>query len=371
MSKALRLLLATDAVGGVWTYSLELAGALRGLGVETLLAVMGPSPSREQLRDAAGLRIVDTELPLDWTAEDPGEIRRAGCALAEIADSEYVDVVQLCSAALAGDVDFDRPVVAVQHSCVATWWAQVRGGALPKDFSWRRDCVEEGLNRADAVVAPTAAFAAQTVRAYGLGRPVFAVANGRTPIPLNSRSRSDLVFTVGRLWDEGKNLRTLDEAASKLSVPFEAIGPLQGPNGAAVQLDHLRTPGSLAPQAIAERLSGRPIFASSALYEPFGLAALEAAQAGCALVLSDIPTLRESWNGAAIFVPPRDSDGFAGAIAALTDDPDRRERLGRAAQLRALRYTPAATARRMLDIYRQLLPQSPASGSALQLAGTA
>ncbi len=51
----------------------------------------------------------------------------------------------------------------------------------------------------------------------------------------------------------------------------------------------------------------RPIFVSTSLYEPFGLAVLEAAQAGCPLVLSDIATFRELWDGAAIFFPPGDA----------------------------------------------------------------
>ena len=49
-------------------------------------------------------------------------------------------------------------------------------------------------------------------------------------------------------------------------------------------------------------LPTRPIFVSVSRYEPFGLAVLEAAHAGCALVLSDIPTFRELWQGAASFV---------------------------------------------------------------------
>ena len=45
------------------------------------------------------------------------------------------------------------------------------------------------------------------------------------------------------------------------------------------------------------------IFALPARYEPFGLSALEAGLAGCALVLGDIP-MREVWHDAAMFVPP-------------------------------------------------------------------
>jgi len=357
MSSARRLLLATDAVGGVWTYSIELARALRPLGIETVLAVMGPSPRPEQVREADGLQLFDTSLALDWLAERPDSLRRAGETLADIASYQRVDLVQLCSAALLADMRFEQPVVAVQHSCVASWWKTVRGGPLPPDFAWRRELVECGLNAASAVVAPSAAFAAQTARTYALVRPVYAVHNGRKPLPLPGRTHADFVFTAGRLWDEGKNIRTLDLAAARVGVPVEAIGPLTGPNGASVTFEHLRTPGELSSAEIAKRLAGRPIFASAAVYEPFGLSALEAAQAGCALVLSDIPTFRELWDGAALFVPAREPDAFSDALGDLLRDDDRRERIGRAAQLRALQFTPEATARGMARIYDHLLAE--------------
>jgi glycosyltransferase involved in cell wall biosynthesis len=340
---------------------------LRAFGVDSVLAAMGPSPSPQQLAELDGIRLIDTGLPLDWLAEQPEELRVAGRSLAVLARVEDVDLVQLHSAALACDVEFDRPVVAVQHSCVASWWNAVREGPLPRDFAWRRDCVECGLNSVDAVAAPTAAFAAQTARCYALGRTVYAVRNGRTPIALPRRRRDDFVFTVGRLWDDGKNVRTLDEAAALIDVPVEAIGPLEGPNGTAVTFDNLRTPGILTSEQIAERMAARPIFASAALYEPFGLSALEAAQAGCALVLSDIPTLRELWDGAAIFVAPRDAQAFADAMTELLRNSKKREQLGRAAQLKALSYTPAAMAQRMLQLYEQVAPARRPT----QLAGAA
>ncbi len=62
------------------------------------------------------------------------------------------------------------------------------------------------------------------------------------------------------------------------------------------------------------------IFAHPARYEPFGLAVLEAAMAGCALVLGDIPTLRELWDGAAVFVAPGRPDRLGEALAALAAD---------------------------------------------------
>src|SRR5947209_19631197 len=61
--KVRRLLLVTDAVGGVWVYSLELARALRPLGIETLLAVMGPPATASQRDEAADVELIDTGLP--------------------------------------------------------------------------------------------------------------------------------------------------------------------------------------------------------------------------------------------------------------------------------------------------------------------
>ncbi len=52
---ALRVLITADAVGGVWQYSVELAAGLSRLGIETVLAVMGPSPSPAQIGAAAGI----------------------------------------------------------------------------------------------------------------------------------------------------------------------------------------------------------------------------------------------------------------------------------------------------------------------------
>ena len=376
MKQGMRLMLVTDAVGGVWTYSVELARALREWEVDTLLAVIGPSPTAEQRSEADGFEVLDTGLPLDWTADIPSTIRRTACGLAEIASQEAADVVQLNSASLLADCDFDQPVVVVQHSCVATWWNAVREAPLPRDFAWRRDLIECGLNIADAVVAPSAAFAAQLTRAYGLGRAVRCVHNGRRALPMKKSGPEDFVFTVGRLWDDGKNVAVLDEAAARLQVPVEAVGPLDGPNGTRVSFEHLVTPGELRIRDIAKRLAARPIFASPALYEPFGLSVLEAAQSGCALVLSDIPTFRELWGDAATYVAAGDAGGFADAIEQLLGDRDRRSELGLAARMRALRYTPESMGSKMAAIYADLVPDDAdepmVTGSAFpELAGAA
>jgi glycosyltransferase involved in cell wall biosynthesis len=166
--------------------------------------------------------------------------------------------------------------------------------------------------------------------------------------------QGDFVLTVSRLWDEGKNVATLDAAAARIKAPFEAAGALVGPNGARVNLEHIRALGEVGPERLSTLLAARPVFASAALYEPFGLSVLEAAHAGCALVLSDIPTHREMWSGAAIFVPALESDSFASAIGDILGDPEERRDLGQLARARARLYTPERMARGLADIYARV-----------------
>jgi glycosyltransferase involved in cell wall biosynthesis len=133
-----------------------------------------------------------------------------------------------------------------------------------------------------------------------------------------------------------------------------------------VQLQHLRPIGELGAGRLANLFAARPVFASAAVYEPFGLSALEAASSGCALVLSDIPTHRELWGGAATFVPAHDDQAFAKSIQNLLDNPGERRRLGQLARARAQLYTPERMARGMADIYERLAAPIP-----MRVAGAA
>ena len=162
-------------------------------------------------------------------------------------------------------------------------------------------------------------------------------------------------LTVGRQWDEGKDVATLDRAASFTKVSIRAVGPTTGPNGASVALHHLAAVGPAGETEVRALLADRPVYLSAARYEPFGLSVLEAAQAGCALVLSDIPTLRELWGEVALFVPPGDAAGFAAALDSLIGDDLLRARLGAAALGGANRFTLEATVERLVGIYDRML----------------
>ncbi len=339
------MLLTTDAVGGVWRYSLDLAA---GMAQRPVLVVLGPSPSYAQRNEAAGLglSLIDTGLPLDWTAADPAALSATTVALRQLAEGQGVRSVHLHAPALAGAESWGIPVVAVAHSCVATWWQAVRTGPLPADLAWRADATRAGLRTADAVIAPTDAHAAATRRAYG-DVAITTVHNGANPpLPQPAEGRNEgIIFTAGRLWDEAKNAAALNDVAPALTAPIRAAGPTAGPNGTSIDLPNLHLLGTLDALAMRRAYAEATVFASLARYEPFGLSILEAAQAGLRLILSDIPSFRELWDGAARFVP-LGADPAPSLRAALADTGDVRAH--------AARYTIDAMVAGTLAVHRRL-----------------
>lgn len=358
-----RLLMTTDAVGGVWQYSMTLAAALATQGVETLLAVMGPGLTPTQHAAAAalpGVRVVETGLPLDWLA-DEAAVADAGRGIATLAADAHADLVQLNSPTLASRAHFAMPVVAVAHGCVATWWAAARRVPLDDQFAWHEAMMRGGLRAADLVVAPTASHAEAVQRSYALATRPVVVHNGRALPELADAATQPAALTAGRLWDEVKDATLLDRVAARVAVPFAAAGPTVGPHGERVALAHLDMLGMLEESALFARLAARPIFVSAARFEPFGLAVLEAAGFACPLVLADIASARELWDGAATFVQAGDEDGFVAAIEVFAADPAARERLGSAARARAERYGADAMATAMARHFAALIERRAAA----------
>lgn len=351
--------MTADALGGVWQYATDLAAGLTRNGNTVTLALLGPGivdlQTEEFLRQS-DVRLIRTDLPVDWLCESPETVRAAAGEIVRLARSEAVDLVHCNMPTLAAE-RFPVPLVAVTHGCVATWWQAAKQEPLDEAFSWHREMMRQGLCTADAVVAPSASYAATVRSTYGLAAKPLTVHNGRASLPsaASSEPPANAALAVGRWWDPVKNAAALDRAAAKLDLPFFAAGKLEGPHGECVSFQHMQALGQLGDAALAEMLALRPIFVSAATFEPFGLAVLEAAQAGCALVLSDIGTFRELWSDAAIFVDPADPDAIAQAVRSLVADPDRRRKLGEAAALRAADFTVEAMAAAMTSIYARLL----------------
>jgi glycosyltransferase involved in cell wall biosynthesis len=306
----------------------------------------------QQASSVTGLDLIETGMPLDWTAREPAEIEECAAVIRGLARRSRADLIHLNSPALAGSGGHALPVVGVCHSCLATWWSEVKGGPMPEDFRWRTRSLWRGMLACDVLAAPSRAFAAAISAAYETPLPV-VIHNGRDSAAIPTKTPEAVAFTAGRLWDEGKNLAVLDAAAGLTKVPVYAAGPTIDPSTSqGIALEHARALGQLSADAVGDWLQRASIYVTSARYEPFGLSVLEAAQAGCALVLSDIPTLRELWDGAALFVEPDDAAGYAAAIRMLAEDEQRTRRLGDRARAHARRYSRAAMTAGALDLYR-------------------
>jgi glycosyltransferase involved in cell wall biosynthesis len=166
------------------------------------------------------------------------------------------------------------------------------------------------------------------------------IPNGlRAPAP---RPKRRFVLSAGRVWDEAKNVAALERLAPRLPWPVRVVG-----EGSSI--------GHVPARELERWYAEAAIFALPASYEPFGLAALEAGAAGCALVLGDIPSLREVWGDAALYVEPRDDEELERALRRLIADKALRVDLARAARDRAAKYTPERMAEAYLDVYERLL----------------
>jgi glycosyltransferase involved in cell wall biosynthesis len=338
--------MTTDAVGGVWVYCSTLAAALARRGAAILLVTLGPSPRLDQLAPLRGLRNVRvecTELALEWMDPGGADLERARQCLSAIAQRFSPDLVHLNGyrEALA---DWRAPIVLAAHSCVWSWWQACRGGQ-PCEARWHiyHANVVEGLAAADLWLAPTAAFRDCIHALYAPPRRGHVIHNG-TDIAPSRRPKESFVLAAGRLWDEAKNGRAVAAAASRIRWPVRLVGPAPERDCTRANVQCL---GELPRRDLLGLMARAAIFAAPARYEPFGLGVLEAAASGCALVLADITSFRELWDGAALFVDPGDTHALVAALQRVSGNAALRTRLQRAARRRAARYSAAA----MVDGY--------------------
>jgi glycosyltransferase involved in cell wall biosynthesis len=349
MADLQRVLMTTDTVGGVFTYSVTLADELARMGVVVHLATMGPAPREEQRRRALGvpgLVLHEGAFDLEWMDDPWTDVARAGQWLLELEGEVRPDIVHLNGYA-HGAVPFRAPKVVVAHSCVLSWWRAVVGEHAPARYERYREAVRAGLDGADAVVAISGAMRSCLERHYDPVVDAQVVYNGAPAIVWEEgRSRKEpFVLSCGRVWDRAKNIQSLARVASRLPWPVKVAG---WDSDAYAAVESLGWLGRRELDSVMDRAA---IFALPALYEPFGLSALEAAQRGAALVLGDIPSQREIWGDAALFVDPMDDEELAAAITSLARDPARCATFAERARARASVFTASRMLADMLEVY--------------------
>lgn len=358
---SLHILMTTDTIGGVWTYSLNLAKALEPYGVHIHLAAMGAMPSEAQKEQAArhsNVTLYSSNWQLEWMDNPWEEIEAAGHWLKYLQSEVRPDLIHLNNYA-HGNLPWKVPVLMVGHSCVLSWWEAVKGETAPAAYDEYRQKVKGGLTAADLVVSPTAAFLEQLNHFYGPFKQQQVIHNGMAADAIKTAQKQPFILSLGRLWDEAKNIAFCDAlAARELDWPLVVAGEQKHPNGNQISLPHLNTLGQLPQQEVARHLADAGIYLLPAKYEPFGLSILEAANAGCALVLGDIPTLRELWQDAAIFISTTDVASAHQQVQDLLHNKKQRQLLGQRARERAQQYTLKKQGKAYIELYLQLLQQT-------------
>jgi glycosyltransferase involved in cell wall biosynthesis len=158
--------------------------------------------------------------------------------------------------------------------------------------------------------------------------------------------------TAGRLWDEAKNLKML--ANVHFPFPLLVAGEADYESSTLPGLpDGATALGLLAENELLTLFRRSAIYLCTSRYEPFGLAPLEAALCGCAVVANDIPSLREVWGSGALYF--RNATDLSALLAQLARHPQQLQ----AAQYRSLHRAQRYTARQMtgqyLGIYQAML----------------
>jgi glycosyltransferase involved in cell wall biosynthesis len=272
----------------------------------------------------------------------------------------------------------DRPLVVHYHADIVSH----AGLRWPLEALMRRT-----LRRADAIIVsnavllhnspPLQEFAGKChVVPFGVDVSKYHRPVRRCDDDDAERDRGGLVLACGQLLSR-KGFDVLVRAAVGRRFEVWIIG--EGPERTRLErmirslgvADRVRLLGS-APQAkLAKFMASADVFVLPSVTnaETFGIAQLEAMAAGRPIINTSLDTAvpRVARHGIeAITVPPGDHARLAEAIETLLRDPERRRRMGHAAQLRAMTQYSIDTFRKGIEtVYRHAVTAKAASRPAL------
>ncbi|HEY6770335.1 MAG TPA: glycosyltransferase family 4 protein [Candidatus Sulfotelmatobacter sp.] len=360
----MHVLVTADTLSGAWTYTRELVTGLVTRGVRVTLVSFGDVPLPEQVRWMESLHGLDyrpTAFRLEWMHEAQNDCLESSSFLAALVREIRPDVLHL-NQFCYGTLPVNVPRVVMAHGDLISWTQAVEG-YTPRPtrwLKWYRDMVIEGIQAADAVVAPSSVMLDSVRSCYAKPRREAVIYPGRNPIFFNPYiNKENSVLSVGRMVDAGKQVFLLTQCAHPLPVCIvgsEHTVPIpRVPIRADVKLSLDENPIAIrGPQTEAQLralYSRASIYAATSRYEPLGMPALEAALSRCAIVANDIPSFREIWGEAALYFRTNDAASLAENIRQLNSDRDMCRAYGNLAYARA---RERFTTKRMIDDYLQL-----------------
>jgi len=359
------VLVTADTLSGTWSYIRELVSGLVSRGLRVTLVSFGEIPLPQQtlwMDSLHGLEYHPTAFRLDWMQEGQEDFQDSSAYLISLVKELKPDVLhlnQLCYGSLPVPV----PRVVVAHGDLITWWREVHGRQPKPDrwLRWYREVVTRGLALASVVVAPSAWMRDAIRECYTQACHETVIYNGRNPIFFNPYvGKDDSVLAVGRLLDAGKQVSLLTQHTHPLPVCIVGSdNPIHGAAGTLIRADvklsideiNVALKGPQTESQLRTLYSKAAIYAATSRYEPFDMAAVEAAFSRCAIVANDIPSFREIWGDAALYFRENDAASLAAAIRRLNDHRDLCRTYGNRAYQRARQ---CFTSKRMIDEYLDL-----------------
>jgi glycosyltransferase involved in cell wall biosynthesis len=350
----MRVLITTDVVGGVWQFTHEIAAGLLREGSPVALVSFGGAPTPEQQGQCARLMAEyggsfvyeSSSAPLEWMQQNGRAYHEAAPLLLQMAedlDADLLHTSQFCFGALPLAI----PKVITAHSDVLSWADACRDRPL-EDSQWLRqycDLVTAGLRGASSVIAPTRWMLEALQRNFSLPSPGEVIPNGRTLPPASSSSPQLRAVTAGRLWDQAKDIRLLADVSPRIPL-YIAGQPQHEAVRATLEFGSATLLGRLPEPELLQFFRESAIYVCTSRYEPFGLAPLEAALCGCAVLARDIPSLREVWRDSARYFS--DAQALESLLEELAADPDSLVAAQRRSKARARLFT----AERMVCSYK-------------------
>ena len=122
--------------------------------------------------------------------------------------------------------------------------------------------------------------------------------------------------------------------------------------------DRLRLTGYLGDAELRALYSSCRIFVYPSLYEGFGLPPLEAMACGAPVIAGRVAALQEVLGSAARLFDPLNVEALAGSIVELMENDEERRRLASNGPKHAAKFSWAETARRTLNVYRDVMSEA-------------
>lgn len=225
------------------------------------------------------------------------------------------------------------------------------GTLTPRGVRWHRAMIGRAARRADTLVVPTAAVAAE-LGAYVTARAaVRVVGHGVTalPAPAPVQLPDRYVLAVGTL-EPRKGIEVLIAAMAELADPavplllagqpgWGELDPVRLAREHGLPEGRVRVLGRLSDAELATVLQRASVLAAPSLAEGFGLPVLEAMAAGVPVVHSDAAALVEVAGGAGRIVPRADPWALAQALREVLGSAELAAHLAAAGRTRAADFS--------------------------------